>query len=78
MVCNDGDIRLCDSDGYCGSDLSAGRLEYCMGETWGSVCNSMWSVSDAKVACVQLGYSAQGDTLVQPGAVSVTTIVIFL
>ena len=72
VVCNDGDIRLCDSDGYCGSDVLAGRLEYCMGETWGSVCNNMWSVSDAKVACIQLGYSVSGDILVKDSCMTLS------
>ena len=61
VVCNDGDIRLCDNVGYCGTDLLAGRLEYCIDEVWGTVCNNMWSVSDAKVACIQLGFSVSGE-----------------
>ena len=65
VVCNEGDTRLCDSSGNCGTDMQNGRLEYCQNEAWGSVCNNMWSFGDAQVACVQLGYSAQGDTLVQ-------------
>ena len=64
VVCNEGDIRLCDSSGNCGTDLMNGRLEYCMNEAWGSVCNNMWSLSDATVACVQLGYSASGNVFV--------------
>ena len=66
VVCNNGDIRLCDSSGYCGSNLMSGRLEYCIDEAWGSVCNNMWSVSDATVACAQLGYSVSGIVIHTP------------
>ncbi len=59
-MCNDGDIRLCNSIEYCGADLLEGRMEYCLSEVWGTVCNNMWSVSDAKVACIQLGFSTSG------------------
>ncbi len=59
-VCNDGDLRLCDSADYCGADVIEGRIEYCQNELWGTICSNMWSVSDAKVACIQLGFSING------------------
>ena len=43
-----------------GDSALEGRVEVCWNETWGTVCNQSWSVSDAKVVCWQLGYSRQG------------------
>ena len=44
-----GDIRLQD-----GTNTS-GRVEICNNGAWGTVCDDFWSVSDARVACFQLG-----------------------
>lgn len=60
-VCNNGDVRLCDSADYCGPDVIEGRIEFCLNEVWGTICSNSWSVSDAKVACIQLGFSINGN-----------------
>ena len=50
--CNDGDIRLE------GSTLEGeGRVEVCMNEVWGTVCDDFFTTVDANVVCRQLGYS---------------------
>ena len=39
----------------------SGRLEVYINNTWGSLCSNGWDISDATVACKQLGYDyAQG------------------
>ena len=43
-----------------GPTSSSGRLEVCFNETWGTVCDYLWSELDADVACRQLGYPPYG------------------
>ena len=50
--CTEGSVRLVDGDNY---EATAGRVEYCIGGLWGTVCNYMWSHADVAVVCQQLG-----------------------
>ena len=49
--CMHGAIRLA------GSVSSQGRVELCLNNTWGTVCDNMWGATDAGVVCRQLGFS---------------------
>lgn len=53
--CAEGDIRL-----RGGSNYTEGRLEICLSNEWGTVCNRMWDDTDARVVCRQLGLSLSG------------------
>ena len=52
-LCSDGDIRIPGGG-------SSGRVEVCVNKTWGAICDSLWSYTDASVVCKQLGYSPYG------------------
>ena len=43
-----------------GSSVSDGEVEYCVDSTWTPVCGDNWDVSEAAVACRQLGFAGEG------------------
>ena len=50
-----GDIRLVG-----GSSQYEGKVEVCINDQWGTVCDDFWDSNDATVVCRQLGYSYTG------------------
>ena len=47
--CTNGDIRLVN-----GTNHSEGRVEICLNNGWGTICDSSWTEADASVVCNQL------------------------
>ena len=43
-----------------GQSNNEGRVVYCSGGVWVSVCALTWDVSDATVVCRELGYATIG------------------
>ena len=55
-MCHDGDLRLVG-----GRYPNEGRLEFCYGGVWGTVCRDLWGTADATVACRQMGFLDFGE-----------------
>ena len=53
---NEGEIRLR------GGTEKEGRVEMCLNNTWGTLCSSSWSDTEAAVACQQLGHASNCKT----------------
>ena len=43
-----------------GTSSVEGRVEICLRNEWGTVCDQMWDVIDASVVCRQLGLPFTG------------------
>ena len=53
--CANGQLRLA-----AGNIANEGRVEICMNNEWGTVCDDSWGSADATIVCRQLGYLTQG------------------
>ena len=53
-ACDPGKVRLV--KGNNDSALQEGRVEVCIDNQWGTVCDDSWNDNSTTVVCKQLGY----------------------
>ena len=60
--CYDGQLRLGNTSFVYNTDGTSylqGRVEVCINETYGAICDVGWDQLDAQVACRQFGYNGK-------------------
>ena len=63
--CSDGDLRLEGSRDNVQMGTREGRVEICISNAWGTVCNTLFEKEDAAVVCGQLeGFKRDGWCLI--------------
>ena len=55
VACRTGDLRLRGSESQ-----GSGRVEVCIDNIWGTVCDDSWSEVNARVVCKHLGFPVFG------------------
>ncbi len=55
-TCTEGAVRLAG-----GADEREGRVEFCHGGLWGTVCDDAWDDLDARVVCGELGFPGHAE-----------------
>ena len=55
LNCTNGEVRLLN-----GLNQYEGRVEVCLHNRWGTVCNDQWDSREAAVVCRQLNYTQNG------------------
>ena len=53
--CTNGQLRLVG-----GANIREGRVEICINNAWGTICNDLFGHQDARVVCTQMGFSNRG------------------
>lgn len=56
-MCENGDVRLMNGSQ---SSVGSGRVEVCINNSYGSVCDDRWDERDARVVCMQLDMETSG------------------
>ena len=70
--CSTGDIRIAVNSTNITSGSLEGRLEVCINNAWGTVCNERFGSEDAAVACFGVAGFSRQEASVLPGGPAVS------
>ena len=60
--CSHGDLRLEGGSDDTQAGMREGRVEICINNAWGTICNNLFDRDDAEVVCEQLaGFKRDGE-----------------
>ena len=60
-----------------GSVYGSGRVEVCIDNVWGTVCNDSWTQLNARVVCKQLGFPIYGELINALSLISFDTYTVY-
>ena len=77
--CVTGSVRLGDAIDVVGEGVREGRVEVCVNQAWGTVCDDLFTQNNTDVVCQQLpGFKKEGTYITKPESHMVPPFLLFV